>query len=254
MTNFKKTQKLYHYTSLTALAGILKSRVLKFGALSRMNDITEAVKETYNQDHDEDTDWDIIRQVEEELNHIGLISLTQDGIRAGYAINSMWGHYADKGEGCCIIFDKNVIIEECKKHALKFGRVIYKGATPHIIAGKRAKGKGYLESNFNARFLRKSSDWKSEQEFRIVSFNKPDGFSGLPIMNAIMAVVFHTNCKCSIFDCPMKQGSIRALGDIPALEYHYSNMWGNESEHAQLKDINGNDWVIDDLSNYTIDI
>lgn len=254
MDSFNKTPKLYHYTSLSALAGILKSGVLRFGSLPKMNDITEAVKEIYIEHNDEDTDWNIIGQVEEELKHTGLISLTQDGVRAGYAINSMWGHYADKGEGCCIIFNKNLIIEECKKSGLRFGRVIYTGAKPHIIAGKKAKGKGYLESNFKERFLRKSSDWKSEQEFRIVSFNTADGANGLPIMNAIMAVAFHTNCKCSIFDCPMKQGSIKALANIPALEYLYSHLWGNESEHAQLKDINDNDWIADDLSNYTIDI
>lgn len=251
---FNCIDKLYHYTSLSALKGILKTGKLLFGSLPRMNDITEAVKEIYIQDHDENTDWSIIDQVEDELKHIGLISLTQDGKRVGYAINSMWGHYAEKGEGCCIIFDKEIIIKECKKLGLKFGRVIYKEATPHIIADKKANGKGYLESDFKVNFLRKSADWKSEQEFRIIKFNTSDDFLGLPIKDAILAVVFHTNCKSSIFDCPMKQDALKALDSIPALEYLYSHMWGNEKDNAQLKDIHGNDWITADLSNYTFDI
>lgn len=94
---FKSIDKLYHYTSLSALAGILKSGILLFGVLPGMNDITEAIKEIYLQHDDENTNWDNISRVEDELKHIGLICLTQDGTRAGYAINSMWGHYAEKG-------------------------------------------------------------------------------------------------------------------------------------------------------------
>ena len=73
-------------------------------------------------------------------------------------------------------------------------------------------------------------------------------------MDCIIAVAFHTNCKCSVFDCPIKQDSLRALDDIPAFEYLYSHKWGNKRDQAQLKDVKGNDWFADDYSQYTIDV
>ena len=250
---FKIIDKLYHYTSLSALASILKSGILRFGVLPRMNDITEAVKEIYLQHDNENTNWDNISRVEEELKLIGLISLTQDGTRAGYAINSMWGHYAEKGEGCCIIFDKEGIIKECNKLGFRYGSVTYDGAAPHIIIDNNPNGIGLLESFFDENFLHKNQDWKNEQEFRIVNLNTSNGISGLPIMDCIIAVAFHTNCKCSVFDCPMKQDCLRTLDGIPALEYHYSHMWGNKRDQALLKDIKGIDWIADDYLKHTID-
>lgn len=251
---FKSIDKLYHYTSLSALAGILKSGILRFGVFPRMNDITEAVKEIYLQHDDANPNWDKIRQVEEDLNHIGLISLTQDGNRSGYAINSMWGHYAEKGEGCCIIFDKEAIIKECKKLGFRYGSVTYDGAAPHIIIDNNPNGIGLLESSFDENFLHKSQDWENEQEFRIVNINTSNGISGLPIINCIIAVAFHTNCNNSVLDCPMKQDYLRDLDEIPALEYLYSHMWGNKRNQAQLKDINGIDWIADDYLKHTIDV
>ena len=177
---FKSIDKLYHYTSLSALAGILKSGILRFGVLPRMNDITEAVKEIYLQHDNDNTNWDNISRVEEELKHIGLISLTQDGTRAGYAINSMWGHYAEKGEGCCIIFDKEGIIKECNKLGFRYGCVTYDGAAPDIIVNNNHNDIGLLESSFDENFLHKSQDWENEQEFRIVNLNTSNSISGLP--------------------------------------------------------------------------
>lgn len=253
MDSFNKTPKLYHYTSLAALNGILKSGLLKFGKLPKMNDLTESIKEIYFQYHDETTDWKIIDKVEEELKHIGIISMTQDATLEGYAINSMWGHYAENGEGCCIIFDKEAIISECNKLDLKYGIITYDGAVSHIISDNQLYNSGILESHFENIFLHKSKDWKSEQEFRIVRFNTTKGIEGLPILDAIIAVAFHTNCKYSVFDCPMKQDSISRLRDIPALEYHYSNMWGNNN-NVMLLDAKGNNWVGIDSSTIKIDI
>lgn len=250
---FKIIDKLYHYTSLSALASILKSGILRFGVLPRMNDITEAVKEIYLQHDNENTNWDNISRVEEELKLIGLISLTQDGTRAGYAINSMWGHYAEKGEGCCIIFDKEGIIKECNKLGFRYGSVTYDGAAPHIIIDNNPNGIGLLESFFDENFLHKSQDWENEQEFRIVNFNTSNGIGGLPIMDCIIAVAFHTNCNDSVFGCPMKQDCLRTLDGIPTLEYHYSHMWGNKRDQALLKDIKGIDWIADDYLKHTID-
>lgn len=253
MNIFNKTPKLYHYTSLFALARILKTGMLRFGALPRMNDITEAVKEIYIQHNDDSTNWNIIEQVEEELKRDGLISLTQDGARAGYAINSMWGHYAEKGEGCCIIFDKEAIINECNKLGLKYGEIAYDDAAPQIIINYKPDRIGILESKFEEIFLHKSEDWASEQEFRIVNFDTTKGIEGLPILDAILAVAFHTNCKSSVFDRPTIQDSISKLKDIPALEYHYSSLWGDNNS-VMLLDSKGNNWVGMDLSKMKIDI
>ena len=51
----------------------------------------------------------------------------------------------------------------------------------------------------------------------------------------------------------MKQDCLRGLDGIPALEYHYSHMWGNKRDQALLKDIKGIDWIADDYLKHTID-
>lgn len=225
MMSFKEKPKLYHYTSLKSLAEILKYGVLKFGVLPKMNDITEAVKDIFIQSDKANINWETIVKIEERLNHVGMISLTQDGLIAGYAINSMWGHYAEKGEGCCLIFDKNRIVEECNKLGLKYGSIIYDEPVSHIISDDNQDDLGLLETEFEKIFLYKSIDWKPEQEFRIVNLRTTKDIEGLPIINSIIAIVFHTNCRYRVFGCPVKQNNISLLNDIPALEYIYSNMW-----------------------------
>ncbi len=250
---FNSTPKLYHFTSIKSLLGIIESKTLRFSPLARMNDITEASKEIYIEHNENHPHWNIINKVEDELKNVGQISLTMDGILPGFAINSMWGHYADKGEGCCIVFNRDIILMKCNKLGFKYGEIIYDGAQPDLLILSKGEIENIIESKFDDFFLHKSIDWASEQELRIVNFNMNDDSSELPINDSIIAVILHTNCKHSIFNCQAKIALLKQIGDIPILEYHYSKIWGNDS-NLMLSDKTGQNWVGNDLLNYSIDI
>ena len=97
---FLKTEKLYHYTSFESAIKILVSNKLLFGKLSNLNDINESFRPLFYSssiNHE---------NALKELSKYKQISLARDGKLKGFAIPSMWGHYAEKGYGVCLVFDK----------------------------------------------------------------------------------------------------------------------------------------------------
>lgn len=240
---FRKVIKVYHYTTLDSLKKIMDSGMLKFGALSRMNDITEASKDFYLEGNPEDINWDNIKLLDTVFNSIGQISLSQDGLYPGYALHSMWGHYADCGEGCCIVFDKSKIITEANQSGIHHQAVIYDKANDELTLPANNDVNNYISTNYKTLFFHKRNEWEHEQEYRLIKLNCNNAeIHGISIINAIIAVIFHSNCKQSIFDCPKIKKYILNLGNIPVLEYHYSSMWGNK-ENNMLIDQNGKDWL-----------
>lgn len=101
--NFNEIEKLYHYTSLDSALKILLTESLLFSKLERMNDINESHRSLFfSFDSNEE---DLKKQIES----CSQISLTQDSQRLGFNIPAMWGHYASKGYGVCLAFDKSKI-------------------------------------------------------------------------------------------------------------------------------------------------
>lgn len=108
---FKNTEKLYHFTSFGSATKIIESNSLRFGHLSNMNDIHENDKAVYV-----DTTGTMIKEfptalldsLYDEIYKYRQISLTMDSDtgKLGFDLHQMWGLYADKGEGVCLVFDK----------------------------------------------------------------------------------------------------------------------------------------------------
>lgn len=253
MKSFNSTKYFYHYTSLDALLKIISSKELKFGALPRMNDITEATKEFYLDEIPESTEWDKLDLVRQKISFVGQISLSQDAIFPGYALHAMWGHYAECGEGCCIVFDKSKIMLEAEAKGYCHRAVIYDEASEKIILPSNQNVDNYLSEQCERLFFHKRIEWEHEQEYRLINFNcNHTTLNGLSINEAIVAVIFHTNCNHRALDCPKVKNCISTLGNIPALEYHYSSMWGNK-QNNMLIDRHGNDWLVE-LQNTNIEI
>lgn len=244
---------LYHYTNLTALSKIIEAGKLLFGSLPKMNDITEASKDVFLEGPIDEINWDKIEQLQNRLLKIGQISLSKDGIYVGFAINSMWGNYADKGEGCCIMLDEERLVNECLSHSFKFDKIYYDGGISEIIIPSQTDIETYLIEQYHKLFFHKSQDWNHEQEFRILKLDfSPGELEGISLDNCIKAIILHTNCKCSVFDCPAKQKIIEQIDrkGIPILEYVYSSMWSQNNKGPMLIDKSGNDI----LHNYQYDI
>ena len=108
----------------------------------------------------------------------------------------MWGHYAEKGKGVCLVFDKHKLLK-CLSTDMYSRKVNYKRKFKgyiHINSGNIGKS---LEKKRKEFFFTKSSDWKYEQEFRIIT--KIDSGSDdlfLDFKDSLIAVVLQYADGC----------------------------------------------------------
>lgn len=178
---------LFHYTKYESALKIIASGALKFGDFKNMNDIAEAYREVFGMAADA-----IINKV---LSEYKSICLTLDRpSRRGFAIDSLWGHYAQKGYGVCLVFDKKILKEQIKTQfgrstmisKIKYvsdhvGTVFTDGYTEDDV-------RQYVKDNSKKIFFTKSNDWKYENEYRIIKTKELD-LSPLFYGDALMAAI-----------------------------------------------------------------
>ncbi len=170
---FKKLEKLYHFTSFDSCIKILLSNTLLFGRLCDLNDINELYRPLFSKTLEE-TDFDYVRNI---ISQYQQLSLTQDDKRvdkAGFDIPAMWGHYADKGRGACLVFNKAKLLKNKPSFVLQTGSVDYdKTYTPdiHFSTNKNGTLVPFTEQEIADLFFKKTVDWSYEQEFRIIGKN-----------------------------------------------------------------------------------
>ena len=105
ISQHKKT--LYHYTTLEAAVKILSTQTLRFGRFKNMNDISESKREYLSNISPE--------LIDKECHNYQSLSLTVDSRNCkGFEIDSLWGYYADKGNGVCLAFNKEKLISAFK--------------------------------------------------------------------------------------------------------------------------------------------
>lgn len=93
--SFDKQNILFHYTRLESALKIITSNTLLFGNFETMNDISEVRREIFDE------------KLEKEICLYKSISFTTDqNDPRGFAVDSLWGYYAEKGNGVCLAFDK----------------------------------------------------------------------------------------------------------------------------------------------------
>ena len=125
---FKDIEKLYHYTSFESAVKIIESGVMKFSPLQRMNDINEKYRQIYlsSQIITNNNFTQVYNDCVNILSKFKQISFTCDEQkRLGFDISAMWGHYAQRGDGVCLLFDKNLIIEEARKNGYEYAVIKY---------------------------------------------------------------------------------------------------------------------------------
>ena len=183
---FRGTKKLYHYTSFNSAIKIILSNKLKFGRLGDMNDVNEAYKHiSYECWSDIDT-----KDVQLELSRYRQISLTMDSSNyQGFDISAMWGHYAEKGKGVCLVFNKEKLIEALSD-GLHHNEVDYQIDFKGDITIDSSNLSESIGQNINKFFFTKSKDWEYEQEYRVVK--KVDDINSdvfLPLNDSLIAVI-----------------------------------------------------------------
>lgn len=174
---FRNAEKLYHYTSIKNAILILDSNQILFGKAMDMNDINEAKKQLNTPNLNLD-----FREVERELKMFRQLSLTEDrpadpNSYNGFSISAMWGHYADNGNGVCLVFDKKKLMDtingwEPYKWMASVRYVHTHSYNKELQDMERVED--IVEASQEELFFTKSMDWAYEQEFRVVAKVKDD--------------------------------------------------------------------------------
>lgn len=158
---------VFHYTRFESALKILATESLQFGFFEEMNDIAEVKKDVYGK-----ISSDIIRK---ELSLYQSISLTKDKrTNRGFYIDPLWGHYAQKGNGVCFVFDINKLklnIHDQFGKKAKIKQIKYMSSFSNAIytdGDTEEATKEYIKRHIDEIFFTKAKDWKYEQEIRIV--------------------------------------------------------------------------------------
>ena len=175
---FKSINKLYHFTKFDTVIKILGSHSLKFGKLSNMNDIHENGKLSYVDFSGNPIYYfssDILETIDNEMAKYRQISLTIDDkgqYKLGFDLHQMWGLYADKGQGVCLVFDKDIL---CSKldDIVRHGTVSYnKNVESFYIAihNDCQIVQHDMQNQVEKLFFYKRKEWEHEQEYRLIKY------------------------------------------------------------------------------------
>lgn len=186
---FNKIDKLYQYTNFCSALQIIISNTLLFNPLKRMNDINELYRPSLIEcGYGTKENFKVAQKMIYDHQQI---SLTRDFRgKKGFDIPAMWGHYADKGRGVCLIFDKNKLINTLsKKHRRKIVKYV-EGLDPDIqLSAETIKRERFSNSEYDIFFFRKSKDWSYEQEFRVLIQSDSDQREKLELKDALVGAI-----------------------------------------------------------------
>ena len=229
---FQDTEKLYHYTKFESAIKIISSQQQKFGTLESMNDINESYKGIFYQ-----SDEIPPKTVKSCLRNYRQISLTMDKPgRQGFDIPAMWGHYADKGDGVCLVYDKNKLLASINGKPYKHGKITYTNKYDNTIIVDDNYIDYFLKRHMGKLFFTKTRDWSYEQEFRILTVSTASQPLFLPLNGSIIAVIMHSKNDDSVLGT-VNAELIRKITNIPILEYAH---WFDK---LTLRDISGHNWL-----------
>lgn len=231
---FLATEKVYHYTSFEAACKIISSKRLKFGVVNKTNDINEVHRKIGFPMGTEIA----LESVEEEMSRYKQLSFVNDNSpRCGYNIPAMWGHYAQKGNGVCLVFDKSKLMARLSPNMVEQEVKYNESFNEHILVEKDVRG--FFERNKKKIFFKKTKDWSYEQEWRILArFEQQTTY--LPFEDSLMAIITNNvsdidQCK-NIFSSENVVLLKKIAPEIPILNHA---LWFSD---PVLADDNGNDW------------
>lgn len=116
ISNLPDGNLLFHYTSLENAISILSTKILLFSSFDKQNDVNESSRPIFCRSLKDE----VIDAFEHELKSYAQISLTCEStpqncnLRRGFDIAPMWGHYAEGGNGVCIVLNKKFLCLKSK--------------------------------------------------------------------------------------------------------------------------------------------
>ena len=174
MYNFDN-QYLYHYTTFESAVKIITSKTILFSKIERLNDINESsgYKILFS---DINGQKEEVKRYEDLHKNLKQISFTTDKVdKKGFAIPAMWGHYASRGSGVCLVFDRVKFQSIFKPPTYYCNEVEYKKykdlSAICYDKEKYSNINDFVRRNKDDIFFVKTQDWKYEQEFRLIAIN-----------------------------------------------------------------------------------
>lgn len=212
---FKGTEKLlFHYTSFNSAIKIIESGKLLYSKLSKLNDPLESHRSIYYYDSSK------IEIIQNEISKYHQIGLTKDTVRRrGFDINAMWGHYADKGNGVCLVFDKNQLEGQLKKNYVFHKEIQYSYDNSITVEEDVSK---YFKEHIDDIFFKKTESWSYEQEYRIIKKIKEKEEGSINISEPLIAIIMYNSNNIKDGDSvsgSIEYSIIEKITDKTILEY-----------------------------------
>ena len=186
-------QYLYHYTTFESAVKIITSKTMLFSKIERLNDINESsgYKILFS---DINGQKEEVKRYEDLHKNLKQISFTTDEVdKKGFAIPAMWGHYASRGSGVCLVFDRVKFQSIFKPPIYYCNEVEYKKYKDlSAICYDKEKYSNiddFVRRNKDDIFFVKTQDWKYEQEFRLIAINSE--LNSIDISNVLVGVILY---------------------------------------------------------------
>ena len=200
---------LYHFTASDTLLKILLSNKFRFGNIKNVNDIHESkpyqislfdsIKpHTITDDETRSLLIDCLRTIEMVRSslYIGCFSSFSTDEEILNA-DILWGNYANKHKGCCIEFDKEILInlinESKSTGSITNGLISYlETIDTSTDLHDQALFKEDIANFIEKKYLVKKDMWSYEQEYRFIYFNtsiREDFFTINNILPAIKRII-----------------------------------------------------------------
>ena len=193
---FNKTEKLYHYTSFESAIKILESNKLRYSELKGLNDINESHRPGLVKYTGAFPDDKAFRDLQNAIQRFRQISFVVDDNFPGFDIIPLWGHYADKGNGVCLVLDKakleHRLMPQKQANRVDFQKICYMEKFNSFVAssgGSMTECKLELLADRKNAFFRKTKDWDYEQEYRVVKKMRGTKPAFLNVKNAFWAII-----------------------------------------------------------------
>ena len=186
-------QYLYHYTTFESAVKIITSKTMLFSKIERLNDINESsgYKILFS---DINGQKEEVKRYEDLHKNLKQISFTTDEVdKKGFAIPAMWGHYASRGSGVCLVFDRVKFQSIFKPPIYYCNEVEYKKYKDlSAICYDKEKYSNiddFVRRNKDDIFFVKTQDWKYEQEFRLIANNSD--LNSIDISDVLVGVILY---------------------------------------------------------------
>ena len=220
----KASGYFYHYTTMDNAIKIIASNTLLFGKLETMNDINESYRCVFG-------NGNTIQEANNILQQYQQLSFVADKLpRRGYDIPSMWGHYAERGYGACLVFDGQSLLS-CFSSDMIYDNVVYSSDYDSSIMVDEDNIELFFIQRTQQLFFTKTEDWANEQEFRVISKFPYQSRLKMNFLDSLSAIILYFSIDvergASVFNSLNVNILARLNPKIQLLELGYWNGTAN---------------------------